>query len=147
LHGHLESANADLGIKGRWALSLQEEVERNTKEIARIQNEEAQLRAELESRTASGQATEAELRTWALGLEDQLRNANVELTRLQAEFEERTQWALGLRKELDERKEQTARLSLECDSLKRRLGAWEASRWSHLGRALGLGPKFPMEPE
>ncbi|MGO9273779.1 MAG: methyltransferase domain-containing protein [Terriglobia bacterium] len=147
LHGHLESVNADLGIKGRWAMSLQEEVERNTKEIARIRNEEAQLRAELESRTASGRATEAELRTWALGLEDQLRNANVELTRLQAEFEERTQWALRLRKELDERTEQTNRLSLECDSLKRRLGAWEASRWSHLGRALGLGPKFPIEPE
>ena len=141
LHTHLQSANDDLRAKAAWALAAQAEAERSAKEIARLQLEEAQLRAELESRTASGQEMENELRSWAAELEKEAQKAGAEVKRLQGEFQERTEWALKLKAELEERTREAGRLSSECEAFKRRLGAWEASRWSHLGRALGLGPK------
>lgn len=141
LNGHLEVVNADLRAKAEWAMGLQEEARRGAAEIARLQAEETRLRAELESAIAAGQAIESELRGWAAGLETQVSAGDAEIQRLQGEFQERTEWALKLRDELSERTEEVSRLAAECELLKRRLNAWEASRWAHLGRALGAGPQ------
>ena len=141
LHAHLETVNADLREKAKWAQSLREEIERGGQEIARLQDQETQLREELEVRISASQAMERELRSWAADLENHLQQSNAEVKRLQAEFEDRTRWALSLKSDLEQKTEEAGRLSRECESLRRRLGAWEASRWSHLGQAFGAGPR------
>jgi predicted RNase H-like nuclease (RuvC/YqgF family) len=141
LNSHLTAVNADLRAKADWAMSLQQGAEWSAAEIARLQGEEARLRAELESAVAAGRAMESELREWAAGLERQVNRATAENERLQGEFAERTTWALQLRDELEGRTEEVRQLSIERESLERRLSAWAVSRWFHLGRALGMGPK------
>jgi len=143
LNRHLDAVNADLRAKASWALTVQADAARSAAEVVRLQREETRLGAELESRTAAACAMESELRGWAAALEKQAADAGAEIRRLQGEFEERTAWALKLRDELAERTDEAARLAQENDSLRRRLEAWEMSRWSHFGQALGLGPKFP----
>ena len=75
---------------------------------------------------------------WALDLD-------ARLTRLQGEFDERTRWALALDRELEAEVErrvaEAARLNEELNQERFRVALWGASRWSRLGRALGLGPK------
>jgi DNA-binding transcriptional MerR regulator len=65
-----------------------------------------------------------------------------ERKRLEGAFEDRTQWAMELDAEVKRRAAETARLYDELNQEKYRLALWEASRWTHLGRALGLGPKL-----
>ena len=60
---------------------------------------------------------------------------------LQAECAERTDWALQLDREAKVQSAEMARLAEELNSARFRNASWEASRWIHLGRALGLGPK------
>jgi SAM-dependent methyltransferase len=112
----LEKTDARLEAGGRWGQSLEEDLRRARDEVARLQKCEAELR------------TSGERLHW-------------ELSRSQAEIEERTQWALRLQAEVEERTAELARRAEELDLLRRRVGAWEASRWVNLGRALGLGPK------
>jgi SAM-dependent methyltransferase len=79
---------------------------------------------------------------WALELDAQVKRLEGELERLQGEYEDRTRWALGLDEEVDRKAAETALLYEELNQQRFRLALWEASRWTHLGRALGLGPKL-----
>ena len=124
LNAHLASADADLDERGRWALCLNEEIERNRKEIARLQ------------------AHEQELRTWAQNEAEESKRLQLEVKRLQLESEDRTQWALRLTEEVKQRSQDVERLAKENELLRRLVQLWEASRWSHLGRVFGLGPKI-----
>ena len=84
----------------------------------------------------------AELVRQQVSLQELKRAFEVELKRLQDAFEERTQWARKLEAEVGTRAAETARVYDELNQEKFRLAQWEASRWTHLGRALGLGPKL-----
>jgi SAM-dependent methyltransferase len=88
-------------------------------------------------------------------LDNLCRDLGAHLKRVDAEFDERSRWALSLKGEVDEwtewglglqaelgqRKAEAARLAGENDELRRKLASWATSRWVHLGRVLGLGPK------
>jgi SAM-dependent methyltransferase len=107
----------------RWAGELDAEVKRQAEELKRLQGE-------FEDRTR-----------WAMELDAEGNRRAEELKRLQGEFEDRTKWALELDAEVKRRAAETARLCEELNQQRSRLALWEASRWTHLGRALGLGPK------
>ena len=66
---------------------------------------------------------------------EEIEQYNQVLNKLQAEFEERTTWALQLDKGLQE---QTAKAS----SLREQLDDVAKSRWVRLGNLLGVGPKL-----
>jgi SAM-dependent methyltransferase len=66
-----------------------------------------------------------------------------ELVRLQGEFEERTRWAMELDAELRRRAAEAPGLYENLNQARFRVALLEASRWTRLGRALGLGPKLP----
>jgi SAM-dependent methyltransferase len=125
LNAHIEKRDAELEEKNRWGHALNDEIQKNRDEIARLQRHEEELRLWGRSETAEC---------------DRLRT---ELKRLQADFEERTEWALKLEQQSDARQQEAHRLTKENDLFRRRLALWEASRWSNLGRALGFGPKLP----
>jgi SAM-dependent methyltransferase len=92
-----------------------------------------------------------------LRLERLCRELSVHLEKLTADLEERGRWAQSLDEEIGQNREEIARLQAYVEELRTRaqsaadeiskargvLSAWEVSRWSHLGRALGLGPKLP----
>ena len=124
LKTHLDQVDADLEKRSRWALSLNEELDQTRQEIARLQ------------------AHEQELQSWAQAEVEQTQQTRLEVKRLQLESDERTQWALQLEAERKQQTQDIGRLATENDRLRRLVGAWEASRWSHLGRVLGLGPKI-----
>jgi hypothetical protein len=90
--------------------------------------------------TRAGMAEVMEQHAWLQGHAARL---DAERLRLAAEFEDRTRWAFELEAEVKRRTAETARLAGEADLLRRRLGAFDASRWTLLGRALGRGPKLP----
>jgi hypothetical protein len=71
-----------------------------------------------------------------LGMTDQMECASL------LEFEDRTRWAMELDAEVKRRAVETARLYDELNQERFRSASWEASRRTHLGRALGLGPKL-----
>jgi hypothetical protein len=60
----------------------------------------------------------------------------------EGEFEDRTRWARELDAQVQQRAAETARLYDELNPEKFRSAPWEASRWIHPGRVLGLGPKL-----
>jgi SAM-dependent methyltransferase len=88
-------------------------------------------------------------------LEDLFRDLSAHLKKVDAELDERsrwavslkgeveewTEWGLGLQAELGQRTAEAAQLARENDELRRKLANWDTSRWVHLGRVLGLGPK------
>jgi SAM-dependent methyltransferase len=88
-------------------------------------------------------------------LEDLCRDLSAHIKKIDAEFDERSRWALSLKAEVDEwtewglglqaelgqRKAEAVQLARENDELRRKLASWETSRWVHLGRVFGLGPK------
>jgi hypothetical protein len=88
-------------------------------------------------------------------LEDLCRELSAHLKKVDAELEERSRWALSLKGEVDEWTEwglglqaeigqckaELTRFTGENDELRRKLASWETSRWVHLGRVFGLGPK------
>jgi hypothetical protein len=132
LNAELDRIGVAFEERGRWALTVNEEIERNREEIAQLQ------------------AHEQELRNWALAEAEETKRLQFEVTRLQFEIkrlqlerEERTQWALRLKEEVKQGCQDVERLTRENDVLRRSLHLLEASRWSHLGRVLGLGPKMP----
>ena len=79
---------------------------------------------------------------WAMQLDAEAARRDEELKRLLDEIEARTEWAMNLDVEVKRRAAETARLCDELNRERSRLALWEASRWTHLGRFLGLGPKF-----
>jgi hypothetical protein len=123
LNAHVEQVGSDLEEKSRWSLSLNQEIERNRHEIERLQ------------------AHEQELRTWAQTESEESKRLQLEVKRLQLESEERTQWALRLTEDVKQRSQDAERLAHEIALLRGIVQTWEASRWSHLGRVFGLGPK------
>jgi len=84
----------------------------------------------------------AELMRQHVFLKDLNGKLEAELKRLEGEFEDRTRWATELDAEVKRRAAETARLYDELNQERFRIASWEASRWTHLGRALGLGPKL-----
>jgi SAM-dependent methyltransferase len=83
----------------------------------------------------------AELMQQHVFLKDLTQQLEAELERLRSEFEDRTRWAMELDAEVKRRAAETAKLYDELNQEKFRSASWEVSRWTHLGRALGLGPK------
>ncbi len=83
----------------------------------------------------------AELMRQHIFLRELKEKLEAERKRLEGEFEDRTRWAMELDAEVKRRTAETARLYDELNRERFRLASWEASRWTHLGRALGLGPK------
>ena len=84
----------------------------------------------------------AELMRQHIFLKELKQKLEAELKRLAGEFEDRTKWALELDREVKRREAETARLYDELNREKFRVASWEASRWTLLGRGLGLGPKL-----
>jgi hypothetical protein len=74
--------------------------------------------------------------------DDEVDRLGAQLKCLQGEIEDRTQWAIALDEEVKRRVAEVARLHDELNQEKFRSASWEVSRWIHLGRALGLGPKL-----
>jgi hypothetical protein len=105
-------------------------------------------RLKLEAELKRLQGEFAERTRWALDLDAEVKRRDTdallweaERKRLQDEVAARTRWALEVDAELKRRAEETARLYDQLNQEKFRGSQWEASRWTHLGRALGLGPK------
>jgi len=99
--------------------------------------ERVKLAAELERL----QGEFADRTRWAMELDAETARQAEDLQRLRGEIEDRTQWAMELDAEVKRRAAETARLYDELNRERSRLASWEASRWTHLGRTLGLGPK------
>jgi hypothetical protein len=83
-------------------------------------------------------------------VEQQHREMAACLERLQAEFDQRSLWALQLKEELADATRRSAELQSQVDKLKSQLKELEKrledvakSRWIKLGNRLGLGPKLP----
>jgi hypothetical protein len=100
--------------------------------------ERVKLAAELERL----QGEFADRTRWAMELDAETARQAEDLQRLRGEIEDRTRWAMELDAEVKRRAAQTARLYDELDRQRFRLALCEASRWIHLGRALGLGPRL-----
>jgi len=107
-------------------------------ELKRLKLE--RLKLEVELKRLQGEF--ADRTRWAMQLDAEAARRDEELKRLQGEIEIRTEWAMNLDVEVKRRAAETARLCDELNRERSRLALWEASRWTHLGRFLGLGPKF-----
>ena len=70
---------------------------------------------------------------WALSLQQEMEQARAALQKLQQEFEERTAWALNLNEELQQRREE---LQQRWEELRLLYG----SRWYRIGKNLRLSP-------
>ena len=79
---------------------------------------------------------------WAMELDAEAERQAEELQRLRGEIEDRTRWAMELDAEVKRRAAETARLYEELNGERFRVALCQASRWTHLGRTLGLGPKL-----
>ena len=124
LAAELERMQDAYDDRTRWAVELDAQVERRAEYLQRLQDE-------LADRTR-----------WAMDLDARAARQAEELQRLRDEIADRTRWAMKLDAEVRGRAAETARLYEDLDRERFRLASWESSRWIHLGRALGLGPKL-----
>jgi Skp family chaperone for outer membrane proteins len=138
LAAELERLQGEFDDRTRWAMELDAQAARRAEELQRLQDEIEKLAAELKRLQS-----EFEDRTrWAMELDAETARQAEDLQRLRDEIEDRTQWAMEMDAEVQRRAAETARLYDELNRERSRLALWEASRWIHLGRALGLGPKL-----
>ena len=123
---NLQSLDAELRTRTKWAQSLNERIEQLERTIRELQHqlntsnswaqglevENRELRGVVDERTA-----------WAQERDDHSRTVVAELERLRNEFDDRTQWSLALERELDERTHWARRLEAELELH----GQWLAS--------------------
>jgi SAM-dependent methyltransferase len=149
----------ELEAKNQWALERNKEVEaaqqavtRIEQELARTHQEAQAIATDYEAKLSEAEKRAAEFAAWARGTEERLTKEMAELQNHIANLDaqiasaaEALTAAQAKINELDqaliERTQWAQTIEAERASLETRLAGYEASRWTRLGRSLGLGPK------
>lgn len=136
---------AELEARNRWAADLDSQLAATNARVSQLQDELASEQAfgrataeayeislanahrDLEERTQWARDTETRLTAELENVAKHLAESNRLLQQAELTVEERTRWALDLQKQLE--------------AVQVQLNGYIASRWTKLGRSLGLGPK------
>ena len=119
--------------RNQWAQGLNREVERRGARIVALQQE-------LEQEQESGRVAIAGYESKIAGLTEEFRQSSRELEAKVKELAECVEFLHAAERLAEERTELYLRAQTEAGKLQQQVNLFRASRWTRLGRTLGVGP-------